>query len=96
MLMASTTELISLFVSLELVNLSLYALVGFLKDDKSTEASLKYLLLSAVASAVLLFGMALVFGFTGQTQLGEIARSIQSTLAAGQVNSASAVLTSPA
>jgi NADH-quinone oxidoreductase subunit N len=78
-----------------LVNLSLYALVGFLKDGKSTEASLKYLLLSAVASAVLLFGMALVFGFTGQTHLGEIARSIQSTLAAGQVNSAPAVLTSP-
>ena len=54
MLMASTTELISLFISLELVNLSLYALVGFLKDAKSTEASLKYLLLSAIASAVLL------------------------------------------
>jgi NADH-quinone oxidoreductase subunit N len=87
MLMASTTELISLFVSLELVNLSLYALVGFLKDGKSTEASLKYLLLSAVASAVLLFGMALVFGFTGRTQLGEIAAAITgmtgSDLAAG-------------
>lgn len=77
MLMAATTELISLFLALELVNLSLYALVGFLKDDRSTEASLKYLLLSSVASAVLLFGMALVFGFTGQTQLGEIARQIQ-------------------
>ncbi len=78
MLMASTTDLISLFVSLELVNLSLYALVSFLKDARSTEASLKYLLLSAIASAVLLFGMALVFGFTGQTQLGAIARSLQS------------------
>lgn len=78
MLMASTTELISLFLSLELVNLSLYALVGFLKDDRSTEASLKYLLLSATASAVLLFGMALVFGFTGETKLAEIAGSIQS------------------
>ncbi|MBN1188318.1 MAG: NADH-quinone oxidoreductase subunit N [Dehalococcoidales bacterium] len=77
MLMASTTELISLFVSLELVNLSLYALVGFLKEEKSGEASLKYLLLSAVASAILLFGMALVFGLTGKTQLGDIARSIQ-------------------
>lgn len=78
MLMAATDELISLFISLELVNLSLYALVGFLKDDKSTEASMKYLLLSAIASAVLLFGMAMVFGFTGQTQLGEIASSIRS------------------
>ncbi len=96
MLMASTTELISLFVSLELVNLSLYVLVGFLKDGKSTEASLKYLLLSAVASAVLLFGMALVFGFTGQTQLGEISRSIQSTLMAGQTMSVPNVLAYPA
>jgi NADH-quinone oxidoreductase subunit N len=75
--MAATNELISLFISLELVNLSMYARVGFLKNDRSTEAALKYLLLSGVASAVLLFGMALVFGFTGQTQLGAIARSIQ-------------------
>lgn len=86
MLMAATGELISIFVSLELVNLSLYALVGFLKNDKSAEASLKYLLLSAIASAILLFGMALVYGFTGQTNLGEIARNIQSfsTLVTGQ------------
>jgi NADH-quinone oxidoreductase subunit N len=77
MLMAATTELISIYVSLELASISLYALVGFLKDSKSTEASLKYLLLGAVASAVLLFGMALVFGFTGRTQLGEIARALQ-------------------
>jgi NADH-quinone oxidoreductase subunit N len=77
MLMAATTELISIYVSLELASISLYALVGFLKDSKSTEASLKYLLLGAVASAVLLFGMALVFGFTGRTQLGEIAQALQ-------------------
>jgi NADH-quinone oxidoreductase subunit N len=82
MLMASTTELISLFMSLELVNLSLYSLVGFLKDNKSTEASLKYLLLSATASAVLLFGMALVFGFTGQTHLENIASALQAMSAA--------------
>ena len=56
MLMAATNELISLFISLELVNLSMYSLVGFLKNDRSTEAALKYLLLSGVASAVLLFG----------------------------------------
>jgi NADH-quinone oxidoreductase subunit N len=77
MLMAATAELISIYIALELTSISLYVLVGFLKDPKSTEASLKYLLLGAVASAVLLFGMALVFGFTGQTQLGEIAGAIQ-------------------
>ncbi len=76
-LMAATTNLIAIYVALELTSISLYVLVGFLKDSKSTEASLKYLLLGAVASAVLLFGMALVFGFTGQTQLGEIAQVLQ-------------------
>jgi len=77
MLMAATTDLISIYISLELTSISLYALVGFLKDRKSTEASLKYLLLGAIASAVLLYGMALIFGFTGKTQLGEIAQVIQ-------------------
>ena len=83
MLMAATTELISIYLALELTSISLYILVGFLKDPKSTEAALKYLLLGAVASAVLLFGMALVFGFTGQTQLGDIAAAIQAMSPAG-------------
>ena len=78
MLMAATADLISIYIALELTSISLYALVGFLKDSKSTEASLKYLLLGAVASAVLLYGMALIFGLTGKTQLGEIAQVIQS------------------
>jgi len=89
MLMAATADLISLYVALELTSISLYVLVGFLKDRKSTEASLKYLLLGALASAVLLYGMALIFGFTGQTQLGEIARAIQAM-------SPQALLASPA
>ncbi len=77
MLMAATAELISIYIALELTSICLYILVGFLKDPKSSEASLKYLLLGAVASAILLYGMALVFGFTGKTQLGEIAQVIQ-------------------
>jgi len=77
MLMAATAELISIYIALELTSISLYILVGFLKDQKSSEASLKYLLLGAVASAVLLYGMALVFGFTGTTQLSEIAEAIR-------------------
>lgn len=83
MLMAATTELISIYIALELTSISLYILVGFLKDPKSTESALKYLLLGAVASAVLLFGMALIFGFTGQTQLGDIAAAIQSMSLSG-------------
>jgi NADH-quinone oxidoreductase subunit N len=78
MLMAAAADFISLYIALELTSISLYILVAFLKDKKSTEASLKYLLLGAVASAVLLYGMALVFGVTGQTQLGAVAQAIQS------------------
>ncbi|MFC1987702.1 NADH-quinone oxidoreductase subunit N [Chloroflexota bacterium] len=77
MLMAATTELISIYIALELTSISLYVLVGFLKDAKSSEASLKYLLLGAIASAVLLYGMALIFGVTGETQLSKIADAIQ-------------------
>ncbi len=89
MLMAAATELITIYIALELTSISLYALVGFLKDSKSSEASLKYLLLGAIASAVMLYGMAMVFGFTGKTQLGEVARAIQAMSLPG-------VLTSPA
>ena len=76
MLMAATRELISIYIALELTALSLYALTGFLKDPKSSEAGLKYLLLGAIASAVLLYGMALTFGLTGQTRLWDIAHSL--------------------
>ena len=92
MLMAATTELISIYIALELSSISLYVLVGFLKDPKSTEASLKYLLLGAVASALLLFGMALIFGFTGQTQLGEIAQAIQGMSLSGVLDSPGLIL----
>lgn len=76
MLMASTRELISIYIALELTGISLYVLTGFLKDPKSSEAGLKYLLLGAVASAVLLYGMALVYGLTGTTHLKDIAAAL--------------------
>ena len=79
MLMAATTDLIAIYVALELAAISFYVLVGFLKDRKSTESSLKYLLLGGVASAVLVYGMALVFGVTGSTQLADIAVFLQSS-----------------
>jgi len=78
MLLTAATDLITIYVALELSSISLYVLVSFLKDRKSTEAGLKYLLLGAVASAVLLYGMALVFGLTGRTCLICIASVIQS------------------
>ena len=76
MLMAASRDLITIYVSLELTSISLYALVGFLKDPKSSEAGLKYLLLGAIASAILLYGMALIFGITGETGLSEIAAAL--------------------
>jgi len=75
-LLSSATELITLYVSLEVLSLSVYALSGFLKDPKSSESSLKYMLLGAVSSAVLLYGMALIYGFTGTTQLSGIAAAV--------------------
>jgi len=72
MLLAAAREMISIYVALELSSMSLYALTAFLRDRKSTEAGIKYVLLGAIASTVLLYGMVLIFGLTGSTQLGVI------------------------
>ncbi len=74
MLMASGRELLTLYVALELTSISLYILAGFLKKDQgSTEAGLKYLLLGALASTALLYGVALLYGLTGTTFLTDVA-----------------------
>ncbi|MGA2158313.1 MAG: NADH-quinone oxidoreductase subunit N [Dehalococcoidia bacterium] len=86
MLLVSSINLITIFVSLELSSISLYALVSFLKDKTSSEAGLKYLILGAVASAILLYGMALTFGLTGYTGLTAIADYFKS-LPVGGVSS---------
>ncbi|MCJ7522305.1 MAG: NADH-quinone oxidoreductase subunit N [Dehalococcoidia bacterium] len=85
MLMASTGELISIYISLELASISLYALVAFLKDKKSSEAGLKYVILGAISSAVLLLGMAFVFGITGTTHLDQIADKVGTLVSGGQL-----------
>jgi len=85
MLMAGTGELISIYIALELSSISLYALVCFLKDPKSSEAGLKYLLLGAVSSAILLYGMALVFGFTGSTHLQDIGATVAALVPTGEL-----------
>jgi len=91
-LMAASAELITVYVSLELASVSLYVLAGFLKDPKSTESSIKYMLLGATSSAVLLYGMALVFGSTGTTQLAEIMRVVQGLGGAGAADNPALVL----
>jgi len=69
MLLAATTELISIYISLELTTLPLAALAAFLQNDRSSEAAMKFLILAGISSAILLYGMALVFGLTGTTYL---------------------------
>jgi NADH-quinone oxidoreductase subunit N len=76
MLLASSTSLITIFVSLELTSIPIYALAGFLRDQRSTESALKYLLLSGINSALLLYGLALIFGFTGSTSLSGVAQAL--------------------
>ncbi len=92
LLMATASELITIYVALELASISLYILAGFLKDPKSSESSIKYLLLGATASAVLLYGMALVFGTTGTTQLGEITQQVQALGAQGVADNPALIL----
>ncbi len=87
MLLVSAVNLITIYVSLELSSISLYALVSFLKDKTSSEAGLKYLILGAVASAILLYGMALTFGLTGSTGLTAIADYFRTSPTVGAVSS---------
>ena len=84
MLLTSATELISIYVSLELTTLPLVALSAFLLNAKSSEAGMKFLIIGAISSAITLYGMALIFGFTGSTGLEEIAFVLQQS--AGQPN----------
>ncbi len=80
MLMAGTHELVSIYLALELTSISLYLLAGLAKRDrKSSEAALKYLLLGALSSAVLVYGMALLYGLSGSTDLAGIAKAIGQT-----------------
>ncbi len=71
--MASSRDLITIFVALEMLSIPAYMLAGWRKRDlKSNEAALKYYLLGVLSSAVMLYGMSLVFGFTGTTVLADI------------------------
>lgn len=74
MLMASTGELITIYIAFELTSIPLYILAGLSRTDtRSAEAAVKYVLLGAMSSAILLYGMALLYGATGSTDLREIA-----------------------
>jgi NADH-quinone oxidoreductase subunit N len=74
MLMVSANDLISLYVGLELQSLPLYVLAAFHRDNvRSTEAGLKYFVLGALSSGLLLYGASLIYGFSGTTNFNDIA-----------------------
>src|ERR1700722_8161463 len=85
MVMASGFDVVLIFIGLELMAISTYVLVGFLRGDKrSNEAALKYLLLGAFSSGIFAYGLSLVYGLTGSTSLYEIGRRLPLILLGNQ------------
>ena len=84
--LVSAASLLTVYLGVELLALSVYALVAFDRDSGvSAEAAMKYFVLGAVASGALLYGMSLVYGLTGTLDLGEIALRLHAPLAPGVV-----------
>lgn len=78
MMMISANDLIGLYVGLELQSLALYVVAAFDRDNtRSTEAGLKYFVLGALSSGMLLYGASLVYGFTGTVSYAGIAQAVQ-------------------
>lgn len=84
MVMISANHLLMLYLGLELLSLSLYALVALQRDSRdATEAAMKYFVLGALASGLLLYGMSMIYGATGQLEIPKVA----ATIAEGRANS---------
>lgn len=80
MIMLSANDLMALYIGLELLSLSLYVIAAFDRDNaRSTEAGLKYFVLGALASGLLLYGSSLIYGFTGSTNFDRIADAVAAT-----------------
>ena len=78
MLMASAADLILLYLAIETTSVPLYIMAGFLtRNQKSVEAGIKYLLFGAMTSAVMLYGFSLLYGFSGTTQIYQIAAALR-------------------
>jgi NADH-quinone oxidoreductase subunit N len=78
-LMASANDLVMLYLAIETTSIPMYVLAGFLLDDKkSTESGFKYLLFGAMTSAILLYGLSLIYGFAGTTSLDGLKASFSS------------------
>ena len=80
MVMVSAHHFLSLYLGLELLSLSLYAMVAFNRDNpNASEAAMKYFVLGAIASGMLLYGMSMVYGVAGSLNIQEIAEAISSS-----------------
>lgn len=84
-IMVSAGDMLSLYVGLELQSLAAYVLATFQRDDtRSAEAGLKYFVLGALASGILLYGISLLYGFTGATGFGAIAAALGDGVSQGE------------
>ncbi|MCM2277697.1 MAG: NADH-quinone oxidoreductase subunit N [Oligoflexia bacterium] len=77
MYMASARDLVSLYVSLELATIPLFVLAAWKRDAQSTEAGLKYVILGALASALFLYGMGILYGLSGEMRLEAMGKAMQ-------------------
>lgn len=85
-MMVGATDLMTLYVGLEMSSLASYVLASFSRsDDRSSEAGLKYFVLGALASGILLYGMSLVYGFTGSTSYLGIRAALEVTAGTGAI-----------
>ena len=86
MMMISANDMIALYLGLELQSLALYVVAAIHRDDaKSSEAGLKYFVLGALSSGMLLYGASLIYGFTGNVNFDTIAKVLQGKAATGAV-----------
>ncbi len=86
MLMISANDMLSLYMGLELQSLSLYVLAAIHRDHiKSAESGMKYFILGAISSGMLLFGISLIYGFTGSTNFELIGTTLANELSLGAV-----------
>src|SRR3989344_1648532 len=72
MFLTKSRDILALFLSIELIALSLYSLVAFGKEERKIEAGIKYFILNVFASALLILGLGIIFALTGATQFAEI------------------------
>jgi NADH-quinone oxidoreductase subunit N len=85
-MMVSAGDFMTLYIGLELNSLAAYVLASFLRtDDRSAEAGLKYFVLGALASGILLFGISLVYGFTGSTSFGGVRAALDGDISTGAI-----------